>query len=78
MPFSMISALLGSCFALVWIFIGAMIVQDSQIALRRDRESDTLSDFRLPTVPKRSPPGPHIRLDNAARQKKKRRPAHSS
>ena len=44
MPFSMISALLGSCFALVWIFIGAMIVQDGQIALRRDRESDTRPD----------------------------------
>ena len=50
MPFSLISTVLGGCFALVWIFIGAMLVRDSQFALRRDRESDTFSHTNLPAT----------------------------
>jgi hypothetical protein len=68
MPFSLISSVLGICFALVWIFIGAMVVQDSQFALRRDRESDTSSDFRLPITRESSRPGPHMRLDKRRRR----------
>jgi hypothetical protein len=62
MPFSLISTVLGGCFALVWIFIGAMIVRDSQFALRRDRESDTLSHSNLPANRGHQRPKPHLRF----------------
>lgn len=68
MPFSFISSVLGACFALVWIFIGAMVVHDSQFALRRDRESDTLSEFRLPAARQNPTSGPHVRLGKNARR----------
>jgi hypothetical protein len=70
MPFSLISLVLGASFALVWIFIGAMVVHDCQFALRRDRESDTSSDFQVPTLRENSTGGPHKRLG-----KRNRRPS---
>jgi hypothetical protein len=66
MPFSLISTVLGGCFALVWIFIGAMIVRDSQFALRRDRESDTLSHSNLPVHCGRQSGKPHVRFGQSA------------
>jgi hypothetical protein len=68
MPFSLISSVLGACFALVWIFIGAMVVHDSQFALRRDRESDTSSEFRLPATRENPQSGPHVRFTKNARR----------
>jgi hypothetical protein len=68
MPFSLISLALGASFALIWLFIGAMVVRDSQFALRRDRESDTLSEFRLPTTRVNPRSGPHIRLGKDSRR----------
>jgi hypothetical protein len=68
MPFSLISSALGASFALIWLFIGAMVVRDSQFALRRDRESDTSSEFRLPTARQNPRSGPHIRLGKNARR----------
>jgi hypothetical protein len=68
MPFSLISSVLGACFALVWIFIGAMVIHDSQFALRRDRESDTSSDFRVPTARENRSSGPHVRLGKNVRR----------
>jgi hypothetical protein len=62
MPFSLISSALGASFALIWLFIGAMVVRDSQFALRRDRESDTSSEFRLPVRRDTAQSGPHVRL----------------
>ena len=38
MPFSLIPTVLGVSFALVWLFIGGMILRDGQFAVRRDRE----------------------------------------
>jgi hypothetical protein len=75
MPFSLISSALGAGFALVWLFIGAMVVRDSQFALRRDRESDTLSDFRLPTVRQNPSSGPHVRLGKSGRRARTARSA---
>jgi len=67
MPFSLISTVLGGCFALVWIFIGAMIIRDSQFALRRDRESDTLSHSNLTASRGPQPGKPHIRFGQHGR-----------
>lgn len=50
MPFPVLPTALGLCFALVWAFIGAMIMRDSQLAARRDRDSD---DLILPLTPPR-------------------------
>jgi hypothetical protein len=41
MPFSLIPAVLGVCFVLVWLFIGGMILRDGQFAVRRERELRT-------------------------------------
>jgi hypothetical protein len=68
MPFSLISTVLGACFALVWVFIGAMIVRDSQFALRRDRESDTFSQFKLPASREPQGPKPHARFGKNGRR----------
>jgi hypothetical protein len=68
MPFSLISTVLGGCFALVWIFIGAMLVRDSQFALRRDRESDTFSHTNLPATRGQRLPKPHAHFGQNARQ----------
>lgn len=43
MPFSLIPAILGACFAFVWLFIGGMILRDGQFAVRRERE-DSIGD----------------------------------
>ena len=61
MPFSLISTVLGGCFAIVWIFIGAM-----QFALRRDRESDTLSHSNLPANRGRQSGKPHVLFGQSA------------
>jgi hypothetical protein len=68
MPFSLISIVLGGCFALVWVFIGAMIVRDSQYALRRDRESDTFSHTNLPANRGPRIAKPHVPFGQKARQ----------
>jgi hypothetical protein len=68
MPFSLISTVLGGCFALVWVFIGAMIVRDSQFALRRDRESDTFGHTHLPATRGHRLPKPHAQFGQNARQ----------
>jgi hypothetical protein len=68
MPFSLISTVLGGCFALVWVFIGAMIVRDSQFALRRDRESDTFSHSNLPASRGQQHAKPHVRFGQNGRQ----------
>lgn len=36
MPFPFLSAIFGICFALIWAFIGCMIVRDGQLAVRRE------------------------------------------
>jgi len=51
MPFPLLPTALGICFALVWTFIGVMILRDSHLAARRDRDS---SDLILPLQPARS------------------------
>lgn len=39
MPFSLISTVLGVCFALVWMFVGVMIIRLAQLAARQDRDT---------------------------------------
>jgi hypothetical protein len=39
MPFSLISSVLGICFALVWAFVAIMIVRLGQMAARHDRDA---------------------------------------
>jgi hypothetical protein len=75
MPFSLISSVLGAGFALVWLFIGAMVIHDSQFAIRRDRESDTLSNFRLPTTREHATSGPHARVGKNGRRARTARSA---
>jgi hypothetical protein len=36
MPFSLISTVLGVCFTLVWLLVGAMIVRSSRLTARHD------------------------------------------
>jgi hypothetical protein len=38
MPFSLISTVLGVCFALVWLYVGVMMVRLGQMAARQDKE----------------------------------------
>ena len=38
MPFPLIPTALGVSFFLVWLFIGGMIVHDSQLTVRRERD----------------------------------------
>jgi hypothetical protein len=40
MPFLLIPTTLGICFVLLWVFIGGMILRDSQLAARSDRDLD--------------------------------------
>src|SRR5262245_61581766 len=70
MPFSFIPTVLGACFALVWIFIGAMIVRDGQFAARRDRETDesgALTTRRQESTLTGPHWGPNRRAKNARR-----------
>jgi hypothetical protein len=39
MPLALIQTVLGISFALVWVFIGTMILRDGQFAIRRERDS---------------------------------------
>jgi hypothetical protein len=41
MPFSLIPTVLGVGFALVWVFIGGIILRDGQFAVRRARETES-------------------------------------
>jgi hypothetical protein len=36
MPFPFLPALFGVCFALIWMFIGGIIVRDCQRVIRHD------------------------------------------
>jgi hypothetical protein len=38
MPFSLISTVLGVCFALVWLYVGVMMVRLGQMAARQDKD----------------------------------------
>jgi uncharacterized membrane protein YciS (DUF1049 family) len=38
MPLTLIQTVLGLGFALIWVFIGAMILRDGQFAIRNERE----------------------------------------
>jgi len=59
MPFSLIPTVLGVSFALVWLFIGAMILRDGQFAVRRERELRG-GDSRFGPVARL--PRPHVRF----------------
>ena len=52
MPFALIPTALGVCFCLVWVFIGGMILRDSQLAAQQDLDSD-IGIVRLPTRARR-------------------------
>jgi hypothetical protein len=41
MPLTLIQTVLGVAFALIWAFIGAMILRDGQFAVRREREESS-------------------------------------
>ena len=40
MPFPLLPTVLGISFVLIWAFIGAMVVRDSQLAARRESGSE--------------------------------------
>lgn len=64
MPFPLISTALGVCFALVWAFIGGMLLRDGYVAARRDRDTETpILPFLSPRdgVPPKPSGGPHTR-----------------
>lgn len=58
MPFTFIQIVLGVSFALIWVFIGAMILRDGKFALRDERESQTFQAHPRHT----SPPRPHTKF----------------
>ena len=39
MPFSLISTVLGVCFALVWVYVALMILRLAQLAARHDKDA---------------------------------------
>jgi hypothetical protein len=41
MPLSFIQVVLGMSFALVWVFIGTMILRDGQFAVRDEHKADS-------------------------------------
>jgi hypothetical protein len=41
MPLSLIQVVLGMSFALVWVFIGTMILRDGQFAVRGEHDADS-------------------------------------
>jgi hypothetical protein len=51
MPFPLIPTALGLCFLTVWVFIGGMILRQSQLAFRQERESELRT---LPLAPSRA------------------------
>jgi hypothetical protein len=64
MPFSLIPAVLGVSFALVWLFIGGIILRDGQFAVRRERE---FGPGNRPTYGAASRPRPHARFGTGRR-----------
>jgi hypothetical protein len=62
MPFPFISAALGICFLLVWAFIGAMILRNAQLAVRRelDPPENTLAIASAKRARRRTPRPPQI------------------
>jgi hypothetical protein len=40
MPISLFQIVLGACFVLIWVFIGAMVFRDGRFAIRDERESE--------------------------------------
>ena len=71
MPFSLIPTVLGACFALIWMFIAAIVVRDGQFAVRRERESGG-GNWRPPQ--KEPPQSGRI----ATRRARNRRPASAA
>jgi hypothetical protein len=71
MPFPLLPTVLGISFALIWAFIGAMILRDSQMAARRERDSGSQI---LPLLP-RKPDLPPARPSAAFLKRRRRRVA---
>jgi hypothetical protein len=56
MPLSLIQVVLGMSFALVWVFIGTMILRDGQFAVRGEHEADSTQSAnrrKSPASPRR-------------------------
>jgi hypothetical protein len=71
MPLTLIQTVLGVAFALIWIFIGAMILRDGQFAVRREREE---SSANMAAMPRRlSPPRPHGQFGSLRSRTNRRR-----
>ena len=58
MPLSLIQIVLGACFVLIWVFIGAMIFRDGRFAIRDERESEIFRAHPGHT----SPSAPHAKF----------------
>jgi hypothetical protein len=48
MPFALIPTALGVCFLLIWLFIGAVVLRDGQLAAERDRENGPAAPRAFP------------------------------
>ena len=69
MPFPLLPTVLGISFALVWMFIGAIILRDSQMAARRERDADS----QILPLPARKPDRPPARPSAAFVKRRRRR-----
>jgi hypothetical protein len=69
MPFPLLPTALGLSFALVWMFIGAMILRDSQMAARRERDADS----QILPLPPRQAARPPARPSAAFLKRRRRR-----
>ena len=55
MSLSLIQIVLGACFVLIWVFIGAMIFRDGRFAIRDESESAVFRAHSRHAMP----PRPH-------------------
>lgn len=69
MPFTLIQVILGGSFALIWLFIAAMIFRDGRFAIRDEQESEV---FRAHSGHE-SPARPHAGLQAGKKANERQR-----
>jgi hypothetical protein len=69
MPVSFIQIVLGACFVLIWVFIGAMIFRDGRYAIQDERESEIFRSHPGHTTPPR-PHGKFVGQESRGRNRR--------
>jgi hypothetical protein len=69
MSLTLIQIVLGASFALIWVFIGAMILRDGKLAIRDEKESETYRAHPGHAAPS----GPHANFGRQESRSRNRR-----